>query len=68
MGLTRGTVAISRELKSSEMVSVEGEETYTGLTHVGSTQQKDRPGTKNMRDEQSMVLFVWMSPNQFSEK
>lgn len=62
-------MAISGELKSrGGQCGGPGEATHTGLTHVGSTQQKDRPGTKNMRDERSMVLFVWMSPNQFSEK
>lgn len=45
-----------------------GRGNITGLTHVGITQRNDRPGAKSMRDELWMGLFLWMSPNQFSEK
>lgn len=43
-----------------------------GGTHRAHTRgvhgTQDRPGTEHMRDERPMVLFVWMSPNQLSEK
>ena len=68
MGLTWGSVAMPRELKSSHgsVCRVTGA-TYRVHTR-GAHGTQGRPGTGHMRDERLMVLFVWMSPNQLSEK